>query len=55
MGLYNADPNRENYDPNKMADAHAEYDYLKAVHHHGTDSTEAKIAGAIADAKMTDR
>lgn len=49
-----SDPHRGDYDPNKVQDHSAEYDYLKAVQRHGGDSLEAKIAGAIADAKQKD-
>lgn len=50
-----SDPHRGGYDPNKVQDENAEYDYLKAVQRHGGHSLEAKIAGAIADAKQKDR
>jgi len=49
------DPHRSDYDPNKVQDTNAEYDYLKAIQRHGSDSVEAMIAGAIADAKQKDR
>lgn len=55
MAAYNYDPHREPYDASKVEDPSAEYDYLKAVQHHGSNSLEAKIAGAIADAKMRPR